>query len=175
MAQDAVGDFGSREGMELFPVHSDEHIKGFTQEVAAAHAGIEHGEAGEIVCRRGIELVWFDVVFPRGRQGAIRVDFMVVASQAVLKQPLDHIGFSEQLSCGGNLSACSSLTPTAKFGVDTRFGLFLVELVGPADSIRVCEGGIRFGERKAWHGTANELHATYQGGCAGTKRGSRVI
>ena len=42
------------ESMELFPIHSDEHIKGFAQEVAAAHAGVKYGEAGEIEGRRGI-------------------------------------------------------------------------------------------------------------------------
>src|SRR6266568_4234910 len=48
MAQDAVDDFSGREGMELLPVHGNEHIESFAQEVTAAHAGIEHGEAGEI-------------------------------------------------------------------------------------------------------------------------------
>src|SRR5258707_178323 len=61
MAQDAVGDFSSREGMELFPVHGYKYIEGFTQEVSTAHAGIEHGKAREIECRRDIQFVWFDI------------------------------------------------------------------------------------------------------------------
>src|SRR5258708_39485597 len=161
--------------MELFPVHGNEHIKGFAQEVAAAHTGVKHGETGEIEGCRGIKLVWLGIVFPCSGQGAIRVDFMVAASQAVLKQPLDHVGFGEKFSGGGYLRAGHGLTPTAKFGVDTRFRLFLVELVGPADSIRVGKGSIRFGESKAWHGTANERHAAYQCGCAGTECGCWVI
>src|SRR6266571_7711662 len=115
--------------MELFPVHGDEHIEGFAQEVAAAHTWIEQGEAGEIEGRRSIQCVWFDVVIPGSRQGAIRVDFMVAASQAVLKQPLDHVGFGEEFSRSGYLSAGHGLPPTAKFDVDTRLGLFLVKLV----------------------------------------------
>src|SRR6266700_6412194 len=47
MSQDAVGYFSGREGMELLPVHSDKHIKGFTQKVAASQTWVEHGEAGE--------------------------------------------------------------------------------------------------------------------------------
>ena len=60
---------------------------------------------------------------------------MIAASQAVLKQPLDHVGFGEQFSRGGYLRAGHGLTSTAKFGVDTSFGLFLVELVSPADRV----------------------------------------
>src|SRR5260370_34415925 len=96
---------------------------------------------------------------------------MVAASQAVLQQPLDHVGFGEEFSSGGDLSAGHGLTPTAKFDVDTRFGLFLVELVGPADRVRVREGDIRLGKGKAWHSATHECYAAYQGGCIRT--GSR--
>ena len=89
--------------MELLPVHRDEHIKGFTQEVAAAHTGVKYGEAGEIERCRGIECIRFDVVFPGSRQNAIRVDFMVASSQAVLKQPFDHVGFGEEFGSSGYL------------------------------------------------------------------------
>src|SRR5260370_11363755 len=161
--------------MDVFAVHGDEHIEGFAEEVATAHTGIEHSEAGEIEGRRGIQCVWFHIVFPVSWQGAIRVDFMVAASQAVLQQPLDHVGFGEEFGRGSYLSSSHGLTPTAKFGVDTRFGLFLVELVGPADRVRVCEGGIRFGKDKAWHSSANTCHAAYQGGCTGAKCGGWII
>ena len=73
MAQDMVGNFSGREGMELFPVHCDEHIKGFAQEVATTHARIEQRKACEIECCRSIQCVWSDVVFPGSWQGAIRV------------------------------------------------------------------------------------------------------
>ena len=142
MAQDVVGYLSGREGTELFPVHGDEHIESFAQEVAAAHARIKHSEAGEIKDRRGIQCAWLDIVLPGSRQDATRVNFMVAASQAVLKQPLDHVGFGEKLSRGSYLRAGHDLTATAKFGVDARFGLFLVELVGLADSVRVSKGGI---------------------------------
>src|SRR6266516_8097113 len=136
--------------------------------MATTHAWVEHSEAGKIECRRDIQCVWFDVVLPGSGQDAIRIDFMVAASQAVLKQPLDHVGFGEEFSRGGDLRAGHGLTPTAKFDVDTRLGLFLVKLIGPADGVRICESGIRFGKDKAWHGSTNECHAAYQGRCAGT-------
>src|SRR5947209_5314103 len=50
MTQNAVGDFRGRESWILLPVHGDEHIEGFAQEVATAHAGIKHAEAGKIEC-----------------------------------------------------------------------------------------------------------------------------
>src|SRR6266516_7243103 len=143
--------------------------------MATTHAWVEHSEAGKIECRRDIQCVWFDVVLPGSGQDAIRVDFLIAASQAVLKQPLDHVGFGEKFSRGGYLRAGHGLTPPTKFGVDTRFGLFLVELVGPADSVRVGKGSIRFGKRKARYSTSDKRHAAYQCGCTGTECSCRVI
>src|SRR5436309_12818948 len=50
VTQDTVGYLSSSKSMELLTVHRDEHIESFAQEVAATHARVEHGKAGEIEC-----------------------------------------------------------------------------------------------------------------------------
>ena len=45
----------------LFLIHGHEHIEGFAQEVAAAHAGVNHGKTREVERRQGIAPVGPDV------------------------------------------------------------------------------------------------------------------
>ena len=65
------------------------------------------------------------------------LDLVVAASQAILQQPLHHIGFRKELRSGGDLATGGRFAAIAQFGIDQGLALFLVELIGPADGVGI--------------------------------------
>jgi len=63
--QDAVGDGGGLQLRLLLAVHRHQHVEGLAQEVPAAHAGIEDGQAIQRGEGRRVEPFRADVILPR--------------------------------------------------------------------------------------------------------------
>ena len=66
------------------------------------------------------------------------------------------------------------LAAAVQLGVGARLGLFLVELVGPADGVGVGEGRVGFFGRVARGCRTDERHATQEGRGAGSQRRRRI-
>ena len=68
---------------------------------------------------------------------AVGIELMVRAAQAVLQEPLGHVGLGEELGDGRDLATRLHLAPAPQLGIDARLGLLLIELIRPANGIRV--------------------------------------